>query len=337
MMINLAPVDDVCVDPGSEHAPPRTLLLAGPRGLCAGVIRAIETVRAALQALGPPIYVRKEIVHNRHVVDELASEGAIFVDELDVVPDGATVIFSAHGVAPSVREEAQQKHLRVIDATCPLVAKVHHEAVRYARASYTIVLIGHRDHDEVIGTAGEAPDAIRVVSSIADVDRLEVSDETRVAFLTQTTLSVDDTAEIVARLKARFPGIQAPPSQDICYATQNRQDAVKAIASRVDLLLVVGASNSSNSNRLVEVATRAGTRAHLINDVHDIRPEWLDGHRSIGVTAGASTPHELVDEVTAWLRAWGCDRVEAIDVAVEDVHFTLPTLPAVARGAQSCR
>jgi 4-hydroxy-3-methylbut-2-enyl diphosphate reductase len=220
----------------------------------------------------------------------------------------------------------------VIDATCPLVAKVHLEAIRYARANYSIVLIGHPDHDEVIGTAGEAPAAIRIVTSIEDVDQLDLPDSRRVAYLTQTTLSVDDTAEIVGRLVARFPGIEAPPARDICYATQNRQDAVKALAPRVDLLFVVGAHNSSNANRLKEVAIRAGTTAYLINSATDIQPEWLDGYRSIGVTAGASTPRVLIDEVAAWLRAWGCDRVEEVEVAPEDVHFALPS---IARGGQA--
>jgi 4-hydroxy-3-methylbut-2-en-1-yl diphosphate reductase len=320
MVIPLAPVQAT-----------RTLLLAGPRGFCAGVVRAIETVRAALQTLQPPVYVLKEIVHNRRVVEDLAAEGAVFVDALDSVPDEAVLIFSAHGVAPSVRQEAVRRRLHVIDATCPLVTKVHLEAIRYARANYSIVLIGHRDHDEVIGTAGEVPASIRIVSSIEDVDRLELPDPTRVAYLTQTTLSVDDTAEIVNRLTTRFPDIEAPPAQDICYATQNRQDAVKAIAPRVDLLLVVGAPNSSNANRLKEVAVRAGTTAYLISDATDIQPEWLRGCRSIGVTAGASTPRVLIDEVVASLRAWGCDRVEEVEVATEDVHFTLPS---VARGGQ---
>jgi 4-hydroxy-3-methylbut-2-enyl diphosphate reductase len=320
MVIPLAPVQAT-----------RTLLLAGPRGFCAGVVRAIETVRAALQTLQPPVYVLKEIVHNRRVVEDLAAEGAVFVDALDSVPDEAVLVFSAHGVAPSVRQEAVRRRLHVIDATCPLVTKVHLEAIRYARANYSIVLIGHRDHDEVIGTAGEVPASIRVVSSIEDVDRLEPPDPTRVAYLTQTTLSVDDTAEIVNRLTTRFPDIEAPPAQDICYATQNRQDAVKAIAPHVDLLLVVGAPNSSNANRLKEVAVRAGTTAYLISDATDIQPEWLQGCRSIGVTAGASTPRVLIDEAVASLRAWGCDRVEEVEVATEDVHFTLPS---VARGGQ---
>jgi len=326
MVIELAPVDETGLPVRPRQQSQRTLLLGGPRGFCAGVIRAIEAVQAALRKLGPPVYVRKEIVHNRRVVEELALEGAVFVDTLDAVPDGAVLVFSAHGVPPSVREEAEQRHLRVIDATCPLVTKVHLEAIHYAREHYAIVLIGHRDHDEIVGTIGEAPTAIRLVSSIEDVDQLELPDPTRVIYLTQTTLSVDDTAAIVAGLKARFPAIQAPPAQDICYATQNRQNAVKAIAPRVDLLLVVGARNSSNSNRLVEVARRAGAPAYLIDGASDIRPEWLDGCRSIGVTAGASTPEVLIAEVAAWLRARGCDRVEEVEVVSEDVHFTLPTI-----------
>lgn len=324
MVSKSALVDEVGSRIYLRQPPERTLLLAGPRGFCAGVIRAIETVRAALQTLGAPVYVRKEIVHNRRVVDELALEGAVFVETLDAVPDGAVLIFSAHGVPPSVREEAEQRHLRVVDATCPLVTKVHLEAIRYARENYSIVLIGHRDHDEVVGTIGEAPAAIRLVSSIEDVDQLDLPDPTRVVYLTQTTLSVDDTAEIVARLTERFPAIQAPAAPDICYATQNRQNAVKVIAPRVDLLLVVGARNSSNSNRLVEVARQAGATAHLISGVTDIRPEWLDGCRSIGVTAGASTPEVLIEEVAAWLRAGGCAHVEEVEVLSEDVHFMLP-------------
>jgi 4-hydroxy-3-methylbut-2-en-1-yl diphosphate reductase len=331
MVIKLAPIDEIGLRIQPRQQPQRTLLLAGPRGFCAGVIRAIDTVRTALQTLGPPVYVRKEIVHNRRVVEELALEGAVFVETLDAVPDGAVLVFSAHGVAPSVRKEAEHRHLHVIDATCPLVTKVHLEAIRYAREHYSIVLIGHRDHDEVIGTTGEAPAAIRLVSSIEDVDQLDLPDPARVVYLTQTTLSVDDTAEIVTRLKERFPAIQAPPAPDICYATQNRQDAVKVIAPRVDLLLVVGSHNSSNSNRLVEVATRAGATAHLISGVTDIRPEWLEECRNIGVTAGASTPEVLIGEVAAWLRAWGCARVEEVEVLTEDVHFVLP---AVERRAE---
>ena len=331
MVIKLAPVGDTGVPVPSQRTDQKTLLLAVPRGFCAGVIRAIDTVRAALGALGRPVYVRKEIVHNDRVVEELAAEGAIFVDTLDSVPDGAVLVFSAHGVSPAVRAEADHRHLRVIDATCPLVSKVHLEAIRYARENYSIVLIGHPDHDEVVGTAGEAPEAIQIVSSIDDVDRLDLPDATRVVYLTQTTLSVDDTAEIVARLRERFPAIVGPPAQDICYATQNRQNAVKAMAPRVDLLLVVGARNSSNSNRLVEVAVRAGATAHLISGVSSIREEWLTGCRSIGLTAGASTPDILIEEVAAWLRARGCARVEEVEAVSENVHFALPV---VGNGAE---
>jgi 4-hydroxy-3-methylbut-2-en-1-yl diphosphate reductase len=334
MIINLAPVDESGLPNLSGLDAPATLILAAPRGFCAGVVRAIETVRTALRTLHPPVYVLKEIVHNNRVVDDLAAEGAVFAETLDRVPDGATVIFSAHGVPPAVRDEAERKHLQVIDATCPLVTKVHLEAVRYARENYSIVLIGHRDHDEIIGTAGEAPSVTTVVSSVADVDRLELPDPTRVVYLTQTTLSIDDAAEIVARLTVRFPAIQAPSAQDICYATQNRQDAVKAIAPQVDLLLVAGARNSSNANRLVEVATRAGTVAHLIRDARDIRPEWLKGCRSVGLTAGASTPQGVIDEVIARLRDSGCEHVEEVEVAFEDVRFALPG--ARNPGAQPC-
>ena len=316
----------------SQVAKP-TLLLAAPRGFCAGVIRAIDTVRAALRALGPPVYVRKEIVHNERVVEELGAEGAVFVETLDEVPDGAVLVFSAHGVSPAVRDEADRRHLHVVDATCPLVSKVHLEAIRYAREAYSIVLIGHPDHDEIVGTAAEAPEAIHIVSSIDDVDQLDLQDASRVVYLTQTTLSVDDTAEIVARLRERFPAIEGPPAQDICYATQNRQNAVKAIGPRVDLLLVVGARNSSNSNRLVEVAARTGTIAHLIRDAGSIREEWLKGRRSIGLTAGASTPDVLIEEVAARLRAWGCDSVEEVEVASEDIQFGLPVLPTLPIGA----
>jgi 4-hydroxy-3-methylbut-2-enyl diphosphate reductase len=333
MIINLAVVNERGLAELPHLNAPASLILAAPRGFCAGVVRAIETVRAALQTLHPPVYVLKEIVHNPRVIEDLAAEGAVFAESLDNVPDGATLVFSAHGVSPSVREEAARKHLQIIDATCPLVTKVHLEAIRFARENYSIVLIGHRDHDEIVGTAGEAPSVTTVVSSVADVDRLELPDPTRVVYLTQTTLSIDDAQEIVARLTQRFPAIQAPAAQDICYATQNRQDAVKAIAPQVDLLLVVGARNSSNANRLVEVAARAGTTAHLIGDVGDIRPEWLKGCHSVGLTAGASTPQVLIDEVTAWLRGWGCERVEEVEVALEDVHFTVP---GVRDGAPPC-
>jgi 4-hydroxy-3-methylbut-2-enyl diphosphate reductase len=308
-----------------DGASPKTIFLPRPRGFCAGVIRAVDIVTLALQRLGRPVFVRKEIVHNRHVVDGLAEAGAVFVDSLDEVPDGAVVIFSAHGVSPEVRGEARRRRLRIIDATCPLVTKVHLEVLRYAQERYSIILIGHKNHDEVIGTFGEAPDNIHVVSQLADVDRLENIQENRVVYTTQTTLSLDDTQAIVARLKQRFPAILAPASSDICYATQNRQAAVKAIAVHSDVILVVGAENSSNSNRLVEVAQTAGVPAHLIQNETDIRSEWLTGCLNLGVTAGASTPEILVQNVIERLRTCGFTAVEEIEVIAEDVHFPLPT------------
>jgi len=301
-----------------------TLLLLEPRGFCAGVIRAIEVVELALQKLGRPVYVRKEIVHNRHVVEDLAARGAIFVESLDELPTGAVVIFSAHGVSPSLRQAASARGLQVIDATRPLVTKVHLEVIRYARENYTIVLIGHRDHDEVIGTLGEAPQAIRVISSVKEVDALEVDDPQRVVYLTQTTLGIDETAEIVARLKERFPTIQGPPAQDICYATQNRQAAVKLVARQANAILVVGAENSSNSNRLVEVARRAGTDAYLISCAADIQARWLDGRRHLGITAGASTPDFLVEQVVNRLKNWGFTSIREVEWTQEDVRFALP-------------
>src|SRR5438045_4611218 len=251
--------------------PKLNIVLCSPRGFCAGVVRAIDTVEKALKLYGPPVYVRREVVHNRHVVETLRQKGAMFVDELDEVPADATVIFSAHGISPAVREDAQRRGLRVIDATCPLVTKVHLEAVRYAREGYSIVLIGHEDHDEVIGTLGEAPERIVVIDSAAEVDRLQVANPEKIAYLTQTTLSVDDTRDVIAALRRKFPKIVGPSRDDICYATQNRQAAVKTVADDVDVLLVIGAKNSSNANRLVEVAENHGTRAYLINDVRDIR------------------------------------------------------------------
>jgi 4-hydroxy-3-methylbut-2-enyl diphosphate reductase len=299
------------------------IVLAGPRGFCAGVERAIDIVELALDVCGPPVYVRKEIVHNRHVVETLRTKGAIFVDELTEVPDDATVIFSAHGISPAVRDEAQRRGLRVIDATCPLVTKVHLEAIRYAREHYTIVLIGHENHDEVVGTLGEAPDRIVVIDSAAAVERLEVRDPEKIAYLTQTTLSVDDTRDVIAALRRKFPKIVGPSRDDICYATQNRQAAVKTVASDVDVLLVIGANNSSNANRLVEVARNHGTRAYLINDVRDLRSEWLAGARRIGVTAGASTPEVLVSGAVEALRREGVV-VREVRVVEEDVRFGLP-------------
>ncbi|MGH9355667.1 MAG: 4-hydroxy-3-methylbut-2-enyl diphosphate reductase [Terriglobia bacterium] len=303
---------------------PGTLVLLRPRGFCAGVVRAIDVVRLALEKLGKPIYVRKEIVHNRYVVEELAAMGAIFIEELDEVPEGAVVIFSAHGVSPQVRRDARERNLRVIDATCPLVTKVHVELIRYVQQGYSVVLIGHRDHDEVIGTLGEAPDRVILISSANEVDSIRVADPERLAYLTQTTLSIDDTAQIVAKLKQRFPAIVSPPNEDICYATQNRQTSVKQVAPQIDLLLVVGARNSSNSNRLVEVGARAGASAYLVHDAGDIRPEWLNGHRRIGITAGASTPEILVQQVLKRLQQHGYTRVEDFDAIEEDVRFALP-------------
>ena len=304
-------------------APIAEILLAGPRGFCAGVERAIDIVELALSVCQPPVYVRREIVHNRLVVETLRQQGAIFVDELDEVPDGATVVFSAHGISPAVREDARRRGLRAIDATCPLVTKVHLEAIRYARENYSIVLIGHQDHDEVIGTLGEAPDRIFVVASAAEAERLEVPNPDKVAYLTQTTLSVDDTRDVIEALRRKFPRIVGPSRNDICYATQNRQAAVKRLANDVDLLLVIGSANSSNAIRLVEVARTAGTRAYLINDVGDISSEWLEQAQRIGITAGASTPEVLVTQTVEALRGQGV-AVREVHVVEEDVRFALP-------------
>src|SRR6266404_3291781 len=296
----------------------KKILLLKPRGFCAGVVRAIDIVNIALDTFGKPIYVRKEIVHNRHVVDELSSRGAIFVEELSEVPSGAMVIFSAHGVSPAVRADAQERRLRVIDATCPLVTKVHLEAVKFAREGYTIVLIGHKDHDEVTGTLGEAPTRTVLVSSEQEVDRLEVEDPNRVAYLTQTTLSLDETSGIIDRLRVRFPNIQGPHSQDICYATENRQVAVKNIVPRSDLLLVVGSANSSNSNRLVEVAREHGMAAYLIEDANSIQAEWLEASEVASVTAGASAPEHLVQQVIEHMKEVGFGSADEVEVIEED-------------------
>jgi 4-hydroxy-3-methylbut-2-enyl diphosphate reductase len=304
-------------------APISEILLAGPRGFCAGVERAIDIVELALSVCRPPVYVRREIVHNRLVVETLRRQGAIFVDELDEVPDDATVIFSAHGIAPEVRQEGVRRGLRVIDATCPLVTKVHLEAVRYAREDYSIILIGHEDHDEVIGTLGEAPERIFVIADVDEVATLEVPDPNKVAYLTQTTLSVDDTRDVIEALRRKFPRIVGPSRNDICYATQNRQAAVKRLANDVDVLLVIGSANSSNAIRLVEVAQTAGTRAYLINDLGDIRPEWLENAHRVGITAGASTPEILVTQTVEALRGQGV-AVREVHVVEEDVRFALP-------------
>jgi len=302
----------------------KKIFLLKPRGFCAGVVRAIDVVRIALDLYGPPVYVRKEIVHNKHVVDELRAAGAVFVEELDEVPSGARAIFSAHGVAPAVRLQAKERNLEVIDATCPLVTKVHLEAVRFARDGFSIVLIGHKDHDEVIGTLGEVPDRSYLVETVEDVDALELPDPARVRYLTQTTLSLDETRDIIVRLKQRFPLIQGPHSQDICYATENRQMAVKAVGAHIDLLLVVGSQNSSNSKRLVEVGGNGSVRSYLVNDAGDVNPAWLAGVRNIGVTAGASAPEHLVQDLIAFLREREFQQLEEIELVDEDVRFSLP-------------
>jgi 4-hydroxy-3-methylbut-2-enyl diphosphate reductase len=302
----------------------KIVYLLKPRGFCAGVVRAIDIVELALKLYGAPVYVRKEIVHNRHVVERLAALGAIFVEENEEVPEGARVVFSAHGVSPEVRSQGRQRRLQVIDATCPLVTKVHLEAVKFAREGATIVLIGHREHDEVIGTSGEAPAQTVVVSTVGEAERLQVPDPQRICYLTQTTLSLDETRDIVETLHLRFPSIQGPPAQDICYATENRQQAVKAVAPQCDLLLVVGSDNSSNSRRLVEVAGNYAVRAHLIDDAGEVDPAWLEGVKRVAVTAGASAPEHLVEELIAFLSEQGFGRVEEVEHIEEDVRFALP-------------
>ena len=302
----------------------KKVLLASPRGYCAGVERAVETVEKALDLYGPPVYVRKQIVHNLHVVRDLEARGAVFVDQETEVPEGATVVFSAHGVAPSVHANAAARRLQTIDATCPLVTKVHVQARRYAAEGYTVVLIGHAGHEEVVGTMGEAPDAIVLVESVADVDELGLVTSAKLAYVTQTTLSVDETAEIITALRRRFPDIHAPKREDICYATSNRQWAVKEMLSEIDLLLVIGSRNSSNSNRLVEVARAGGVAAHLIDDESEIDEAWTDGVDVVGVTSGASAPEKLVEGVCDWFRARGVSDIEAYRLVDEDVEFRLP-------------
>jgi len=303
---------------------PRRVLLAAPRGYCAGVDRAVQTVERALERYGAPVYVRKEIVHNKHVVEELAKRGAIFVEEETEVPEGEMVVFSAHGVAPAVHENAAARRLRTIDATCPLVTKVHVEARRFAADGYTIVLIGHEGHEEVEGTTGEAPDSIVLVQTAAEVEELEVPDPERVAFITQTTLSVDETTEIIAALRAKFPAITSPKSDDICYATTNRQIAVKQLARECELVLVIGSTNSSNSNRLVEVAREHGAASHLIDNHTQVREEWLDGIETVGITSGASAPEELVEQLVDLFRERGAEDVSELRTVHEDVRFMLP-------------
>jgi 4-hydroxy-3-methylbut-2-en-1-yl diphosphate reductase len=302
----------------------RKILLASPRGYCAGVERAVETVERALELYGAPVYVRKQIVHNLHVVRDLEARGAIFVDEETEVPEGQTVVFSAHGVAPSVHANATARRLNTIDATCPLVTKVHTQARRYASQGYTIILVGHAGHEEVVGTMGEAPGAIVLVESVDDVDALGFSQEDRLAYVTQTTLSVDETMEIITALRRRYPAIHGPKKEDICYATSNRQWAVKEMLREIDLLLVIGSRNSSNSNRLVEVARAGGVDSYLIDDQTEIDESWLDGVEVVGVTSGASAPEKLVQRVCEWFRARGVTDIEPYRLVEEDVEFRLP-------------
>src|SRR5215468_7326369 len=308
----------------TETAAPKRVLLAAPRGYCAGVDRAVQTVERALEHHGAPVYVRKEIVHNKHVVEELSKRGAIFVEEETEVPEGEMVVFSAHGVSPAVHENAAGRQLRTIDATCPLVTKVHVEARRFAADGYTIVLIGHEGHEEVEGTTGEAPSNIVLVQTVDEVETLEVPDPERVAFITQTTLSVDETGAIISALRSRFPAIVSPKSDDICYATTNRQIAVKQLASECDLVLVIGSTNSSNSNRLVEVAREHGAASYLVDNHTQVRKEWLEGVETVGITSGASAPEELVESLVELFRERGAEDVSELRTVHEDVRFMLP-------------
>ncbi len=303
---------------------PEKILLASPRGYCAGVDRAVQTVERALELYGAPVYVRKEIVHNKHVVEQLRERGAVFVDSETEIPEGATAVFSAHGVAPSVHANAAARRLQTIDATCPLVTKVHREAVKFAADGYTIIMIGHAGHEEVEGTMGEAPEHIVLVQDVADVQALEVEDPSRVAYISQTTLSVDETREVIGALREKFPQIVGPRTDDICYATTNRQAAVKELARVCDLVLVIGSRNSSNSNRLVEVAREHGSESHLIDNESQVRDEWLEGKRVVGITSGASAPEELVTQLVDFFRARGTVEVAELEVVQEDVRFMLP-------------
>src|ERR671925_375635 len=303
---------------------PEKLLLAAPRGYCAGVDRAVHTVERALELYGPPVYVRKEIVHNKHVVEQLRDRGAIFVEEETEVPEGETVIFSAHGVSPAVHAGAESRRLKTIDATCPLVTKVHVEAKKFAKEGYTIVLVGHEGHEEVEGTMGEAPDRTVLVQTEADVEELEVEDPDRIAYITQTTLSVGETSSIIARLKEKFPNAVGPKTDDICYATTNRQSAVKELARECDLVLVIGSTNSSNSNRLVEVARDHGADSYLIDNHMHVDEEWLEGVETVGITSGASAPEELVEKLVAFFQDRGASDVSELRTVNEDVRFMLP-------------
>jgi 4-hydroxy-3-methylbut-2-en-1-yl diphosphate reductase len=319
--------------PSTATAGPRKVLLAAPRGYCAGVDRAVQTVERALEVHGAPVYVRKEIVHNKHVVEQLAASGAIFVEQESEVPEGAIVVFSAHGVSPAVHDNAADRGLRTIDATCPLVTKVHVSARRFAAQGYTIVMIGHEGHEEVEGTTGEAPDAIVLIETVAEVEALEVPDPDKVAFITQTTLSVDETSEVIAALRAKFPAIVSSKSADICYATTNRQIAVKQLASECDLVLVIGSTNSSNSNRLVEVAREHGAASHLIDNHTEVDEAWLEGVDTVGITSGASAPEELVERLVSFFRERGADDVGELRTVHEDVRFMLPKEIRPARPA----
>jgi 4-hydroxy-3-methylbut-2-enyl diphosphate reductase len=317
----LAPGD---VNQGVTSSPTKRVLLLKPRGFCAGVVRAVDIVKIALETFGAPIYVRKEIVHNSYVVDDLRQKGAIFVNELDEVPEGARVIYSAHGVSPAVRERAKERGLKVVDATCPLVTKVHVEAIKFAKQGYSLVLVGHRDHEEVEGTQGEAPTVTQVVSTVEEVAVLVVPDPNKVAYLTQTTLSLDEARYMIEALKKKFPNIVGPHAQDICYATENRQTAVKNVAHGADVVLVVGSRNSSNSNRLVEVSQNIGTNSYLIDKAEDIQPEWLENVSTVAITAGASAPEILVQDVVHYLQGKGYGSVEEVEVMPENVRFGLP-------------
>jgi 4-hydroxy-3-methylbut-2-enyl diphosphate reductase len=322
--VNTSIADPVDVQSPSVEATTKRVLLLKPRGFCAGVVRAVDIVKIALETFGAPIYVRKEIVHNSYVVNDLAQKGAIFVNELDEVPSGARVIYSAHGVSPAVREAAKERGLKVVDATCPLVTKVHVEAIKFAKQGYSLVLVGHRDHEEVEGTQGEAPDVTQVVSTVEEVAALVVPDPNKVAYLTQTTLSLDEARYMIEALKQKFPNIVGPHAQDICYATENRQTAVKNVAHGADLVLVVGSRNSSNSNRLVEVSQNIGTHSYLIDKADDIQPKWLEGVSTVAITAGASAPEILVEEVVVYLQGKGYGSVEEVEVMPENVRFGLP-------------
>jgi 4-hydroxy-3-methylbut-2-en-1-yl diphosphate reductase len=313
------------------------IYLAKPRGFCAGVDRAIEIVDLSLKAYGAPIYVRHEIVHSRHVVNTLREKGAVFVEELNEVPDGAIVIFSAHGVAKEVWEEGKHRNLKIIDATCPLVIKVHNEVNRDYTLGYELILIGHSGHPEVIGTLGQVPDKFHLVSSVGDVEKLQVENRTHLSYVTQTTLSVDECRDIVAALNRRFPGIKGPHQEDICYATQNRQNAVKELSNLVDVILVIGSPNSSNSNRLRELGEHCGIPAYLIDSYRDIDPAWIKDARAVGITAGASAPEVLVTEVVAYLKNYGAEDVEELTVIEEDVEFLLPKELVTVKSSQRAR